>query len=128
MAEESPPTLRNMALRNLVLDVKRSNCDLFLNFCQFNDLINIQNDSFSQDMTTFYPNKTILEVVKEAKELFNCEVQFEGDETLRKVLGDEKRVKYILFCLVQTANIRSKQKRVRVSISIEKDESLVLFT
>jgi len=128
MAEESPPTLRNMALRNLVLDVKRSNCDLFLNFCQFNDLINIQNDSFSQDMTTFYPNKTILEVVKEAKELFNCEVQFEGDETLRKVLGDEKRVKYILFCLVQTANIRSKQKRVRVSLSIEKDESLVLFT
>jgi len=128
MAEESPPTLRNMALRNLVLDVKRSNCDLFLNFCQFNDLINIQNDSFSQDMTTFYPNKTILEVVKEAKELFNCEVQFEGNETLRKVLGDEKRVKYILFCLVQTANIRSKQKRVRVSLSIEKDESLVLFT
>ena len=70
MTEE--PSLRNLALRNLVLDVKRSNCDLFLNFCQFNDLINIQNDSFSQNLTEFYPSKTILEVVKEAKELFDC--------------------------------------------------------
>jgi hypothetical protein len=61
MTEE--PSLRNLALRNLVLDVKRSNCDLFLNFCQFNDLINIQNDSFSQNLTEFYPNETILEVV-----------------------------------------------------------------
>jgi chemotaxis signal transduction protein len=34
--KETPPAIRNFAL-----DVKRSNCDLFLNFCQFSDLIAI---------------------------------------------------------------------------------------
>jgi hypothetical protein len=33
-------------LKNLALSVKRTTCDLFLNFCQFTDLISIQNDTF----------------------------------------------------------------------------------
>jgi hypothetical protein len=33
-------------LKHLALSVKRTTLDLYLNFCQFQDLINIQNDSF----------------------------------------------------------------------------------
>ena len=43
------------AVQKLAVEVKRSNCDLFLNFCQFNDLINLQNDTFYREMTEFKP-------------------------------------------------------------------------
>jgi hypothetical protein len=65
-------------------------------------------------------------VVQEAKELFNCEVQFEMDETLGAVKGDEMRVKYILLCLVQEASIRSNNHDVRVYLDIANNEALNL--
>jgi len=79
-------------------------------------------------MTVFYPKETVLEVVQEAKELFNCEVQFEMDETLGAVKGDEMRVKYILLCLVQEASIRSNNHDVRVYLDIANNEALNLST
>ena len=38
--------LDGVKLKNLGLSVKRTTLDLVLNFCQFADLVNIQNDTF----------------------------------------------------------------------------------
>ena len=59
-------------LPNLALDLKKSNYHLFHNFCQFNDIINIQNDNFHLTPTEFKPSNLLLSVMTEFKELFEC--------------------------------------------------------
>ena len=85
----------------MALDVKRSNCNLFLNFCQFSDQIAIQNDSFSSYMTEFSPETIVNAVLQEARELFDCVLELEVEEMQQEsVLADETRFKYILLSLV----------------------------
>jgi len=81
--EDTPP-----ALSKVVLDIKRSNCDLNMNFCQFNDLINIENDNFCRSTVEFNPKKTVKEVLEETRELFGCESRFESEKMPSVVLGD----------------------------------------
>ena len=36
------------SLKNMVFDLKKTNSNLLIHFCQFNDLIDIQNENFCQ--------------------------------------------------------------------------------
>ena len=54
-------------------------------------------------MTLFSPTGTVKKVIKEAAKLFDYEIQFEREQRLGVLLGDEARVKYILLNLVKKA-------------------------
>jgi len=101
-----------------------------MNFCQFNDLINIQNDNFCRSTVEFNPKKTVKEVLEETRELFGCESIFESEKMPSVVLGDKTRFKYILLCLLQEAYTRNLKyepiEPIRVSAHMKEDDTLVL--
>jgi len=42
---------------------------MFVQFCQFNDITNIQNDTFCKEMREFTPKSLIISVVAETESL-----------------------------------------------------------
>ena len=50
-------------MRTLILDLKKTNYNLTLNFCQFKDMSNIQNDTFSLEWKEFIPMELITNVL-----------------------------------------------------------------
>jgi hypothetical protein len=56
---------KDIELNRVVFDLKKSNYNLLLNYCQFEDLINIQNETFAQDIQEFEPVKLLNAVVSE---------------------------------------------------------------
>ena len=63
---------------NHPLDLKKSNYQLYHTFCQFNDIINIQNDTFHQTLTKFKPTNLLSSVIKEFEALFDCNLILEN--------------------------------------------------
>ena len=64
-------------LKNLALDLKKTNSDMFIQFCKFNDITNIQNDTFCQEMKEFDPESLIVSIVSETQKLFDYKPRFE---------------------------------------------------
>jgi signal transduction histidine kinase len=82
---------------------------MYGNFCEFNDLINIQNDNFIQNMTDFEPKALICSVLTEVMEVCDCKPVFEAIELPKRVVGDKDRLKYILALLVKNSIKRNNQ-------------------
>jgi len=61
---------QDTSLTKITLNLRKSNYNLFLNFCQFKDLISMQNETFRQQMKQFDPEKLISQIVSEAKDIF----------------------------------------------------------
>ena len=70
--------LKEDQLSNLALDLKKSNYHLYHNFCQFNDIINIQNDNFHLTPSNFKPKQLMSSIIKEFQVLFDCNPVFEN--------------------------------------------------
>ena len=116
-------------LKKQALELRKSNKFLFLNFCHFNDLINIQNKTFTQQSKEFQPISLITSVQSQIKELFNLNPILEFDENLPKfLLGDEPRLTYILACLIKNSIGRNKECcQIKVSTCIKDDEQIDLI-
>ena len=50
----------------------------------------------------------VIEIIKETREMFDCELEFTRKKMPGVLLADEMRVKYILLSLIQKASTRNK--------------------
>ena len=64
-------------------------------------------------------------IVRETKELFDCEVHLTLDKMPKVLSGDEIRMKYILLSLIQKA-VERKTDLVMLSVGVSDDEQIVL--
>lgn len=91
-----------------MLDLKKSNYNLILNFCQFEDIINIQNDTFTHKIIEFDPAQLINSVACETKEILDYRPVLEVNRMPNTLFGND-RIKYILSCLIQSQCDRIKR-------------------
>ena len=90
-------------LHDLVQSLKKSNAILYFNYCQFNDLINIKNDTFRKNLTKFEPRHLITSIVQETQNLFTYTPTLQFDKMGKALLGDSVRLQYILSSLIRNA-------------------------
>jgi hypothetical protein len=55
----------------------------------------------------FEPRKLIISVVNETKQLFTYKPELKFGMMEKEVLGDEKRLRYILSCLIKNSVVRN---------------------
>ena len=115
-------------LSNLALELRKSNKFLFLNFCQFNDLINIQNDTFTQHLKEFDPENLIRKIALQTNEFFDKEPVLKFDQIPTLVMGDDYRLTYILACMMENSVKRNRQfedcGNIGVSVKIEDENEI----
>jgi len=117
-------------LHKVVFDLKKSNYNLILNYCQFEDLINIQNDSFSTKIMEFDPETLIKSVLSETEEILDFRPCLEAKNLPPKLFGDD-RIKYILSCLIQsqcerTTKGNEKSPLIKISAYISDEQQINL--
>ena len=83
-----------------MFELQKSNFNLVLNFCEFNDLINIHSNNFSQQMHEFEPESFLTSVLTEINEIFDYKPVYQPDKLPDLISADHPRIKYILLGLL----------------------------
>ena len=117
-------------LHALVQSLKKSNSNLYFNYCQFNDLINIKNDTFRKNVIKFEPRTLITSIVQETQNLFTYIPTLQFDKMGKALLGDSVRLQYILSSLIRNSVQRNAkfqgQNEVSMTAFVTDDEELDL--
>jgi hypothetical protein len=92
-----------------MVKLKESSFNMFCNFYEFIDLINIQNDNFTKKICTFEPQSLITSVISLVTESCDCKSSFFPDQLPKTISGDKDRLKYILVVLLKNSLQRNNQ-------------------
>jgi hypothetical protein len=116
-------------LKRLAVKLRKSNRNLFLNFSILNDLINIQNDTFTHQVNQFHPKNLVTSTLTQVKELTSEDFNFNSEEIPDLLfLADTTRIEYILSSIFMKSAKRNNYYQgadmVKVMVCVKDQENV----